>query len=189
MGFLRKNQQQYPLDRTSKSLHGPYLMHIILSSSHPSRKPLNAHHVRSQGVTWAVASPTQRNWGGQEKNFSSTPFRLLENHFSIIFLVSFLEYLDKQLSQAAFFVMVAFMPVQESKFSTDKPNSPRTNPPPQRLFNGFREIGKPTSGKTGVEMSIPFHPVATPLDTGCQCHPLARVYQLFVIPRILSSIF
>ena len=148
MGFLRKNQQQYPLDRTSKSLHGPYLMHIILSSSHPSRKPLNAHHVRSQGVTWAVASPTQRNWGGQEKNFSSTPFRLLENHFSIIFLVSFLEYLDKQLSQAAFFVMVAFMPVQESKFSTDKPNSPRTNPPPPKDFStDFEKLENRLLGK------------------------------------------
>ena len=97
-----------------KSLHGPYLMHIISSSSHPSREQINAHQARSQGVTWALASPAQKNWVGQEKNFSSRPFKLLENpFFSICYL--FLTILDKQLSQAAFFVTVAFMPVGKSK--------------------------------------------------------------------------
>ena len=55
-------------------------------TSHQTREPLNAHQARSQGVRWAVASPAQRNWGGQEKSFSSTPFRLLGNPFFKYFL-------------------------------------------------------------------------------------------------------
>ena len=40
----------------------------------------------------------------------------------------------------------------------------KINPP--SFFNGFREIRKSTSGKTGVDMSTPVHPMVTPLNEG-----------------------
>ena len=61
--------------------------------------------------SYSVASPARKNWGLQKQIFSPTLFRLLENSISI----SILKFLDKQLSQAVFFVTVAFLPVRKSK--------------------------------------------------------------------------
>ena len=45
----------------------------------------------------------------------------------------------------------------------------KSTPPPPSFFNGFQEIRKSNSGKTGVDMSTPVHPVATPLFGGVFC--------------------
>ena len=129
-----------------------------------------------------VTSSKKLSW--TRKDFSSTPFRLLENPFLVFFI--FFGIFGQATFSSNIFCNEGFY--ASAKIEIDL-ISPTPLPPPQRFFKGFREIGKSTSGKTGVDISIQLHPLATPLDMGCQCHPGAREYQLFASRELCLQFF
>ena len=104
----------------------------------------------------------KKSWGGQKLRGSGAFRNCLLNHASqtlekrgkrpfLAFLIYF-ERLEKQLSQAACL-----------HFLHDQMFQVNENQPPPNFFQRISRNTKSTSGKTGVDISTPIHPVTTPL--------------------------